>query len=116
VLLGEGFWRKPPDPDYLASFGGTAEELRAHHENVSLARDRGLGIVWSRVSTDAEWDRYEGLYRVAMHRHLADHPEDPEAAAFRERSERWYDGYLRWGRDTMGFALYLFQRPSLGRT
>jgi len=28
-----------------------------------------------------------------------------------ERIRRWRDGYLRWGRDTLGFGLYLFYRP-----
>jgi len=47
-----------------------------------------------------------------MARHLAEHPDDPEADAFRQRSEQWYDHYLRWGRETMGFASYLLQRDA----
>ena len=35
----------------------------------------------------------------------------PDARAMLDRSRRWRDAYLRWGRDTMGFAVYLFYRP-----
>jgi hypothetical protein len=27
-----------------------------------------------------------------------------------ERIRRWRETYLRWGRDTLGFGLYLFER------
>ena len=30
-----------------------------------------------------------------------------------ERIRRWRDAYLRWGRDTLGFAVYLFSRPAV---
>ena len=29
----------------------------------------------------------------------------------RERIARWRKTYRRWGRDTLGFGLYLFGRP-----
>jgi SAM-dependent methyltransferase len=110
ALWGEGFWRREPDPAYLAAIGGSKSELATHYGNVTAAHARGWSVIWSAVTSDSELDRYEGLYRMGMARHLAEHPDEPEAAAFRERSERWYDSYLRWGRDTMGFALYLLER------
>lgn len=110
ALWGEGFWRKDPEPAYLDAIGGSMDELSTHHDNVTAARARGWSVVWSAVTSDAGWDRYEGLYRLAMARHLAEHPDDPEVEEFRNHSERWYDTYLRWGRDTMGFALYLLER------
>ena len=110
ALWGEGFWRRDPDPAYLAAIGASQDELSTHHGNAALAREQGWSVAWSSVTSDACWDRYEGLYRLGMARFLAEHPDDPEASAFRERGERWYDSYLQWGRDTMGFALYLLER------
>jgi SAM-dependent methyltransferase len=110
AVWGEGFWRRDPDPAYLAAIGSSPHDLSTHHGNAVAARERGWSLIWSAVTSDVGQDRYEGLYRLAMARYLAEHPDDPDAAAFRERSERWYDSYLRWGRDTMGFALYLLQR------
>ena len=34
-----------------------------------------------------------------------------DVPAMLERIRKWRDGYLRWGRDTLGFAVYLFYRP-----
>jgi hypothetical protein len=62
------------------------------------------------VTSNETWDEYEGLYRLTMLQFLDRNPDDEDCAAFRAHSDRWYDGYLRWGRDTMGFALYLFRR------
>jgi SAM-dependent methyltransferase len=112
ALWGEGFWRRDPNPAYLAAIGSSKHDLGTHHENAVAASERGWSLIWSAVTSDSCWDRYEGLYRMGMARFLAAHPDDPEASVFRERSERWYDSYLRWGRDTMGFALYLLERRS----
>jgi uncharacterized protein YhfF/cyclopropane fatty-acyl-phospholipid synthase-like methyltransferase len=110
ALLGEGFWKRDPDPAYLAAIGSSKHDLSTHYENAAAAHAHGWSVVWSVVTSDASFDRYEALYRLSMARYLAEHPDDPDAAAFRERSERWYDSYLRWGRETMGFALYLLER------
>ncbi|HEX4205805.1 MAG TPA: hypothetical protein VHZ51_16720 [Ktedonobacteraceae bacterium] len=37
-------------------------------------------------------------------------PEDPAVPGLLERIRSWRDLYLRWGRDTLGFGLYLFQK------
>lgn len=108
LLVGEGFWRRTPERAYLQHIGAEADEMGSHWENVETAQARGLTVLWTAVSSDAAWDRYEGRYRLAMARHLEGNPGDPEHDAFRRRSEHWYEGYLRWGRETMGFALYLF--------
>ncbi len=56
--------------------------------------------------------------RAAALEHLVrldqEHPDDPDAPAMLDRIRRWRDGYLRWGRDTMGFALYLHRVPASG--
>lgn len=54
---------------------------------------------------------YEGLYCLSMESFVRDHPQDPDAAPFRERIRAWRDAYRRWGRDTLGFGYYLFCKP-----
>jgi SAM-dependent methyltransferase len=109
VLLGEGYWKKEPEQAYLDAFGGSRDELLSFGATVECALAAGLSPVWTAVSSERDWDHYEGLYRFAMSRFLTENPTDPEFEAFRQRSETWYNAYLRWGRETMGFALFLFQ-------
>jgi cyclopropane fatty-acyl-phospholipid synthase-like methyltransferase len=111
ILVGEGFWRRDPDPEYLDRLGATADELTTHDGNLAMAAQQGLEPRGAWVSSDRDWDRYEEAYARGIETYVATHPEDPDAAAMGERIRRWRETYLRWGRDTLGFALYLFARP-----
>jgi hypothetical protein len=41
---------------------------------------------------------------IDFHR-LHGNPEDPDADGFREMPRRYRDGYLRWQRDLLGWAI-----------
>ena len=97
------------EQSYLDAYGGSRDELVSFPQTVESALAAGLSPVWTAVSSERDWNHYEGLYRFAMSRFLTENPTDPDYASFRERSESWYSAYLRWGRETMGFALFLFQ-------
>jgi cyclopropane fatty-acyl-phospholipid synthase-like methyltransferase len=109
LLLGEGFWKKGPSLAYLRRLGARKDDFTDHRGNVERAVAEGLVFLYASVSSDDDWDRYEGLYNRAVERWALEHPDHPEAAGHLERVRRWRDTYLRWGRDTLGFALYLFQ-------
>ncbi len=111
VVLGEGFWQREPPQEYLDGFGGSRDELATHAENVAAALEEGFVPLYAAVSSPDDWDRYEGRYARNIELYVMEHPDDPEAPAMRDRIRRWRDGYLRWGRDTMGFALYLHRLP-----
>ena len=110
VLVAVGFWRRPPSPDYLAALGGTEDEMTTHLGNVMLARASGLTLLYSAVSSEDDWDHYEGLYLRGVEKYVLAHPEDPEGPEMLERIRDWYETYLTWGRDTLGFAFYLLRK------
>ncbi len=107
LLMGEGYWKGEPDPAYLQALEASRDDLTDHAGNVAIALEEGLTPLYSCVSNEDEWDRYEGLYLRGIERYVADHPEDPDAPAMLQRIRSWRDVYLRWGRDTLGFGLYL---------
>jgi SAM-dependent methyltransferase len=111
VLVGEGYWRARPHPDYLALLGGTEAELQDHRGNVQAGVEAGLIPLHAVTASLDEWDEYEWKYCRSIERFAREQPDDPDVPAMLERIRRWRDGYLRWGRDTLGFALYLFYRP-----
>ena len=53
----------------------------------------------------------EWKYCRSIERYAREQPEDPDVPQMLERVRRWRDAYLRWGRETLGFAVYLFYRP-----
>jgi SAM-dependent methyltransferase len=111
LLAAEGFWMRPPDPEYLALLEATLDELTTHEGNQTVALEEGFTVRHSEVASVEEWDDYEGRYAAAVERFVAEHPDDPDASAMRDRIRRWRDGYTRWGRDTLGMGFYLLGVP-----
>lgn len=109
VLVGEGYWRSRPDPAYLKAIGAKAKDYAGHHRNVEAGLAANLTYLLSVVSSEDDWDFYEGLYNRAVESHCLENPGDPDVEAMRLRIRSWRDAYLRWGRDTLGFGLYLFR-------
>ncbi|HEX5589751.1 MAG TPA: methyltransferase domain-containing protein [Candidatus Limnocylindrales bacterium] len=111
VLVGEPFWRTEPDPAYLASAKLRAEDFGTHAGNVATGVEVGLVPLIAFVSNDDEWDRYETLQWRAAARYAAAHPDDPDVPTLVARVDQGRTEYLTWGRQTLGWALYLFRRP-----
>ena len=110
MLVGERFWRRRPHPDYLAALGMEAGDLLDHARNVRAGEEAGLVPICTAVATEEEWDRYESLRARALEDHARLHPGDPEAEAVWRQARRHAEAYEHWGRDTLGFGLYVFQR------
>jgi methyltransferase family protein len=110
ALLGEGYWKRPPDPGYLEALGGSAEEATDDDGNIARARRAGWTPLHVATSDLAEWDDYEDRYANAVERHAREHPDDPDAPAMLGRIRAWRAAYEQWGRDTLGFGFYLLRR------
>jgi hypothetical protein len=111
ILIGEGYWRQKPASEYLSLLGGQDAQYLDHRGNVQAGVDAGLIPMHATSAAMDEWDEYEWKYSRSIERYAREQPEDPDVPAMLERSRRWRDAYLRWGRDTLGFAIYLFYRP-----
>lgn len=112
LVFGEGYWKKKPDAAYLEALGGDESELNSHAGNIGTAIDHGCTPLWCTTVTDDEWDEYEWAYSRNIENFVREHPDDPDAAAMLARSRSWRDTVIKWGRDTLGFGLYLFRLPS----
>ncbi len=111
VLVGEGYWKAKPAHDYLQFLGASPGDYVDHRGNVQAGIDAGLVPLHAATASDDEWDEYEWKYARAIERYASEQPGDADVPAMVERVRRWRDAYLRWGRDTLGFGVYLFWRP-----
>jgi SAM-dependent methyltransferase len=111
VLAGEPYWKRVPEPAYLAAAGVAADDFDTLHGNAAIGVEEGLTLVYVMPSTDADWDRYEMLQLRAAERYARDAPDDPDLPELLARVRADIDTYLRWGRDTLGWAIYLFRAP-----
>jgi len=113
VIVGEPFWLRDPSEEYLAASGVPRDAFGTHSGNVEAGELRGLELVHTLVSSQDDWDRYEGLQWYATAEHARSHPDDPDLPELMERVAKAKAAYLRWGRDTVGWAMYVFRhRPS----
>ena len=111
ILVADGFAKRPADPEYRRRFlGETTPDAMTHAANVTTGCELGLVPLAAWTSSVDEWDEFEWGYQRIVERRARDSPDDTTAHERLERRREWMDGYLRWGRDTLGYGVYLFER------
>lgn len=112
VVVGEPYWRRDPPEDYLEASGVARDDFGTHFGNVEAGERQGLELVHTLVSNKDDWDRYEGLQWYSTAEYARSHPDDHDLPDLLERVAKQKAAYLRWGRDTLGWAIYLFTRKA----
>ena len=110
VIAGEPYWLREPSPEYLEAIGDARERFGTHASNAEAGERRGLELVHTFVSNQDDWDKYEGLQWYAAAEYARTHPDDPDLPELNRRVAKSKEAYLRWGRETLGWAIYVFRR------
>jgi len=110
IVVGEGYWMKRPSRGYLKVLNGRSDEFVTHERNIALAEAMGLISLWCVTSSRDEWDEYEWSYSRSIEAYGLAHPEDPDTEPMLNHIRRWRRAQMKWGRDTLGFGLYLFRK------
>ncbi|MFG2634133.1 SAM-dependent methyltransferase [Streptomyces sp. NPDC048362] len=105
VLLGEGFWERPPTESELSGMwpGAAASD---HHDLATLldlAVEAGFRPEWTETADRREWEEFESGYQADLEVWLAGHPEHPLAAGIRERLDRHRAQWMSY-RGVLGIA------------
>jgi SAM-dependent methyltransferase len=114
IVVGEPYWRQQPAEEYVAAIGQQRSTYGTHKENAEVGQAQGLELAYTLVSSPDDWDRYEGLQWYAAEQWALAHPEDPDVEAVLEQVRGNKIAYLTWGRDTMGWAIYVFMKGAYG--
>ena len=114
VLLGEGFWERPPAAAELAAMwpGTTAGEFRDLAALVDLTVDAGFRPAWIEVASREEWDDFESGYQCDEEEWLAAHGDHARAPSIREQLDQHRSYWLRGYRGILGQA-YLTLVPAV---
>lgn len=110
MLWSDPYWKAAPDPAFVAMISPYAA-YKTHAGNIEAGQSTGLELWYAGASPQHEWDDCMYSMYAAAQQWLADNPDDPEAADVRARNEMQHAAYQTYGRDTLGFGLYLFWRP-----
>ena len=109
VIVGEPYWLREPSDEYLRASGLKRDAFGSHAENVEAGERRGLDLVHTLVSSKDDWDRYEGLQWYAVADYARTDEDDADLPELLERVAREKSIYLRWGREALGWAIYVFR-------
>ena len=106
VLLGEGFWQRPPTAAELAAMwpGMTAGDLLDLAQIADLTVEAGIRPAWIETASEQEWEEFESGYQADQEEWLAAHPDHPEAAEIRQGVDEHRSYWLRGYRGLLGFA------------
>jgi SAM-dependent methyltransferase len=110
VVTGEPYWTQEPCEEHLKALGLPKDAFGTRVGNVEAGEERGLDLVHTLVSNGDEWDRYQGLQWSATVEYARSHPDDPDLPEILRQVDEEKAAYLRWGRDTIGWAMYAFRR------
>ncbi len=114
IVVGEPYWRHEPEREYLEAIGQERNSFGTHAENAEAGKEFGLELAYTLVSSQDDWDKYEGLQWYAAESWASGHREDPDVETVLKRVRESKTAYLRWGRETLGWAIYVFKKGAYG--
>jgi hypothetical protein len=110
IVLGEPFWRSDPPKEFLEKSGLKDENFGTHYDNVKTAENFGLHILYTIVSNKDDWDTYEGLQWYSAEKYAQENPDDKDIDDLLKTIHKDRDEYLKWRRDYLGWAIYVFMK------
>jgi SAM-dependent methyltransferase len=115
VIVGEPYWQREPTAEYLEVIGEKRGTYGTHYENMKVGQELGLKLIYTLVSNQDDWDKYEGLQWYAANEWASKNPDDADMEKVLKRVHENRENYLRWGRETFGWAIYLFKKEVIKR-
>lgn len=110
LIIGEPYWLKEPDDEYLKMSGIKKEEFNSHYKNIVVGEKEGLSCIYTLVSNHDDWDHYETLQWWSVYDYIASNPGDLDNPELLNKIKKAKTMYLSYGRDTVGWAIYVFKK------
>ena len=105
AILGERYWRtERVPPEFARDFPDCVTE----YELLGIVREHGFSLAGIVRSGEAEFDAYEGAIWGACRSAI---DRDPDDDGVREYLSRIQDEYLGYGREYVGWAMYVLFGP-----
>jgi ubiquinone/menaquinone biosynthesis C-methylase UbiE len=106
VLMGDYYWRKKPDVE-LSEFLVNQDYMSA----IETGMKQGLTPLFASVCTQVDLDRYIWMQNYSAEQYVLEAANDPDVAPILARVRMMRSLYVEYGRETLGFGLFLFRNP-----
>lgn len=110
LIYGDGFWMQPPPAEYLEAVGIPADFLLSREGYLAQAGEAGWQSRSHFICSREGWDHFENTIQANYRAYGAAHPEDEAFQKKLAAKQVWHAAQERWGRDTMGFCVDVFQQ------
>ncbi len=109
LVVGEPYWLKEHvPPGYAKGEQGVHTEYQLLH----MAREEGFDFEYMVRASHDDWDRYEAGNWNGLVRWIEENPDHPERREVINHLHRIQDEYLRYGREYLGWAMYVLNPVS----
>ena len=110
LVVGEPYWKDPAPPtEYLKREGIGPDQYATLTQNIERLREWGFEPVGLLDATLEGWDSYESHHWEAVDRWRRENPGHPKVKEVVQRMERERETYLRWGREVLGWAIFIMR-------
>ena len=110
ILIGEGYWKREPDPEYLEILGDPVGVYNSFEGNIAVAESVGFVPVYATESSLDEWDHFEWSFLLKAERAAILNPDDLDIRKKLAEVRAWNASYRKYGRSTMGYGHYIFMK------
>lgn len=109
ILVGEPYWIEPPTAEACAALSVGEDDFTSLEGTLDRFEAAGLQLVEMVLASLEGWDRYEAPQWMAVSDFLRAHPDDPDAEALAEWSGKNRRAYLRHGRRSFGWGVFVLR-------
>lgn len=105
IVIGEPYWRSDNVP---AEYADTQEhEVHTEFELLRMTREEGFDFEYVVRASHDDWDAFEAGNWHGLIRWLEENPNHPERSEVIAHLHRSQDEYTRYGRQYLGWAMYV---------
>ena len=110
ILIGEGYWKREPDPEYLEFIGDPVGVYNSFEGNIGIAESAGFVPVYATESSLDEWDHFEWSFLLKAERAVISNPDNLDLRKKLDQVKAWNASYRKYGRSTMGYGHYVLMK------
>lgn len=107
IIIGDRFWKRDRVPP---EFAREWPDVPTAFELISTGRDLGFDLTGLITASDDDWDNYESAIWQNCREYINSRTADPRADEVAAYLEQIQDEYLAYGREYMGWGLFIFRQ------
>ncbi len=106
LIVGEAYWTHSAVP---VEFAQRELSITAEHELLRMAHEEGLELIYILHSNNDDWDHYESENLRGLSAWLDENPTHPSHEDVIRHLHESQEEYVRFGREYLGWALYVLK-------